>query len=72
MLFLAELLASFTRVTSGPFRVRAGGRPRIRQFSELGPAALAALADAVSEADRPGVYRRLGDVASAVSLRTRP
>ena len=62
-LFLAELLASFTRVASGQYRDRAGGRPRTRRFSELDPAALAALAAAASEADRPGMYRRLGDVA---------
>jgi hypothetical protein len=62
-LFLAELLASFTRVASGRYRVRAGGRTRTRRFSELDPVRLAGLLEAVPRAERPGVYRRLGDVA---------
>jgi len=61
-LFLAELLASFTRVASGRYLVRAGGRTRTRRFSELDPVRLAGLLDAVPPAERPGVYRRLGDV----------
>jgi hypothetical protein len=61
-LFLAELLASFTRVASGRYRVAAGGRTRTRRFSELDPVRLAGLLDAVPEAERPGIYRRLGDV----------
>ena len=60
-LFLAELLASFTRVASGRYRVRVGGRVRTRRFSELDPVRLAGLLDAVPQAERPGVYRRLGD-----------
>jgi len=61
-LFLAELLASFTRVASGRYRARAGGRMRTRRFSELDPVRLAGLLEAVPQAERPGVYRRLGDV----------
>jgi len=61
-LFLAELLASFTQVASGRYQVRAGGRTRTRRFSELDPVRLAGLLDAVPPAERPGVYRRLGDV----------
>jgi hypothetical protein len=61
-LFLAELLASFTRVASGRYRVAAGGRTRTRRFSELDPVRLAGLLDAVPDAERPGIYRRLGDV----------
>jgi hypothetical protein len=61
-LFLAELLASFTRVASGRYRVRSGGRSRTRRFSELDPVRLAGMLEAVPEASRPGVYRRLGDV----------
>jgi hypothetical protein len=61
-LFLTELLASFTRVASGRYRVRVGGRVRTRRFSELDPVRLAGLLDAVPQAERPGVYRRLGDV----------
>src|SRR5215467_8180963 len=60
--FLAELLASFTRVASGRYRSRAGGRMRTRRFSELDPVRLAGLLEAVPPAERPGVYRRLGDV----------
>jgi hypothetical protein len=61
-LFLAELLASFTRVTSGRYRVRSGGRARTRRFSELDPVRLAGLLEAAPEEYRPGLYRRLGDV----------
>jgi len=62
-LFLAELLASFTKITSGRYQVRSHGQVRTRRFSELDPVRLAGLLDAVPEADRPGIYRRLGDVA---------
>ena len=61
-LFLTELLASFTRVTSGRYWVRSGGRVRARRYSELDPVRLAGLLDAVPDESRPGVYRRLGDV----------
>jgi hypothetical protein len=61
-LFLAELLASFTKVASGRYRVQSGGRMRTRRYSELDPVRLAGLLDAVPSAERPGVYRRLGDV----------
>ena len=60
--FLAELLASFTRVASGRYRSQVGGRTRTRRFSELDPVRLAGLLEAVPQAERPGVYRRLGDV----------
>src|SRR5260221_6245922 len=62
-LFLAELLASFTRAAGGQYRAVVRGRPRTRRFSELDLARTAAQLDTVPEADRPGVYRRLGDVA---------
>ena len=72
-LFLAELLGSFTRNTAAPYRAAAGGRPGAarqargargaRRFSELDLAGMAGLLDAVPEAERAGVYRRLGDVA---------
>jgi hypothetical protein len=62
-LFLAELLASFTRLASGRYRVQVAGRTRVRRFSELDPVRMAGLLDAVPQAERPGVYRRLGDVA---------
>ena len=66
-LFLAELLASFTRVASGRYRVGGGGRTRTRRFSELDPVRLAGLLDGVPDAERPGVYRRLGDVSLFVA-----
>jgi hypothetical protein len=62
-LFLIELLASFTRVASGRYRVQTRSGPRWRRFSELDPVRLVGLLDAVSDAERPGIYRRLGDVA---------
>jgi hypothetical protein len=60
-LFLAELLASFTRVASGRYRVPSG-RTRTRRFSELDPVRLAGLLDVAPQESRPGIYRRLGDV----------
>jgi hypothetical protein len=74
-LFLAELLASFTRVASGRYRAPSrwggqhgpgsggpGGRSRTRRFSELDPVKLAGLIEVSPEESRPGIYRRLGDV----------
>jgi hypothetical protein len=66
-LFLTELLASFTRVASGRYRVSSGGRSRTRRFSELDPVRLAGLLDAVPDESRPGIYRRLGDVSLFLS-----
>lgn len=62
-LFLIELLASFTRIASGRYRVQTRRGLRWRRFNELDPVRLAGLLDAVSDAERPGIYRRLGDVA---------
>jgi hypothetical protein len=62
-LFLAEFLASFTRIASGQYRDRTGRRPRARLLSELDPVRLAALLDEAGETERAGVFRRLGDVA---------
>jgi hypothetical protein len=85
-LFLAELLASFTRVrgglAGGQYTAAAGqsggpgasptGRPgvpagargrRQRGVSELDLPRMASQLDEAPEADRPGMYRRLGDVA---------
>jgi hypothetical protein len=71
-LFLAELLGSFTRNTAAPYQAAAGTGPgtrpprgarRPRRFSELDLTRMAGLLDAVPEAERAGVYRRLGDVA---------
>ncbi len=61
--FLVEHLTSYTRVMSGPVWVRRGSRWRRQRFSELDAARLAATLDALPESDRPGIYRRLGDLA---------
>ncbi|WP_326920458.1 hypothetical protein [Actinophytocola sp.] len=61
-LFLIELLASFTRIASGRYPVRTRHGWRWRRFNELDPVRLAGLLEAVGEAERPGIYRRLGDV----------
>jgi hypothetical protein len=62
-LFLAELLASFSHVASGSVLVATRRGWRRQRFSELDPVRMAALLDVVNEAERPGVLRRLGDVA---------
>ncbi|MBO0732680.1 MAG: hypothetical protein J2P57_25705 [Acidimicrobiaceae bacterium] len=62
-LFLAELLASYTHVASGSVVVATHRGLRRRRFSELDPVRLAGLLEVVSDAERPGVLRRLGDLA---------
>ncbi len=62
-LFLAELLASYTHVTSGSVLVQTRRGWRRHRFSELDPLRLASLLEVVPEAERVGVYRRLGDLA---------
>jgi hypothetical protein len=62
-LFLAELLTSFVRVASGRFWIRTARGWRAQRYSELDPVRLAQLAEQAPPAERPGVYRRLGDVA---------
>ncbi|MGO9878787.1 MAG: hypothetical protein ACLPSM_05465 [Acidimicrobiales bacterium] len=61
--FLVELLASYTRVASGVTWTRTSRGWRRRRFSELDPVRLAELLDVVESNERPGVYRRLGDLA---------
>ena len=61
--FLAELLASYARVASGSVLVATSRGLRRRRFSELDPVQLAGLLEVVGEAERPGVLRRLGDLA---------
>src|ERR1700737_1768869 len=61
-LFLAQLLASYTRVASGSTLVKTSRGWRRRRFSELDPIRLIELAEMVSESERPAVYRRLGDL----------
>jgi hypothetical protein len=62
-LFLAELLASFVRVTSGRFWTRTPRGWRAQRYSELDPVRMAQLAEQTLPPDRPGAYRRLGDLA---------
>ena len=66
-LFLVELLGSYTKVVSGPRWVKQGSRWRKRRFSEMDPVQLAGLLDGVADAERTGVYRRLGDLALFVT-----
>ena len=61
-LFLAELLASYTNVASGSALVKTNRGWRRRRFSELDPLRLIELTELVPEADRPSVFRRLGDL----------
>ncbi len=62
-LFLTELLASYTHVRSGSVVQFTRRGIRRQRFSELDPARLASLLDVVSDEERPGVLRRLGDLA---------
>jgi hypothetical protein len=62
-LFLAELLASFTRNAGGRYRVHTDRGWRWRRFNELDPLRLARLLQSAAAEERPGVYRRLGDSA---------
>jgi len=62
-LFLAELLASYVHLASGTVWVQTPRGWQRRRYSELDPVRLAALLEVVDEAERPGVWRRLGDLA---------
>ena len=62
-LFLAELLGSYVHVASGSIWVQTPRGWRRRRYSELDPVRLATLLEVVDEAERPGVWRRLGDLA---------
>jgi hypothetical protein len=62
-LFLAELLASYTHVASGSVMVSTRRGWRRQRFSELVRVRLAALLEVVADAERPGILRRLGDLA---------
>lgn len=61
--FFVELLASYTHVVSGSTWVATRRGWRRRRFSELDPVQLAGLLDSVPAVERPGVFRRLGDLA---------
>jgi len=61
--FFVELLGSYTHVVSGSTWTATRRGWRRRRFSELDPLQLAGLLEAVPAAERPGVLRRLGDLA---------
>jgi hypothetical protein len=65
--FLAELLSSYTHVASGSVMVQTRRGWRRRRFSELDPLRLIELAELLPEAERPSVYRRLGDLSLFLS-----
>jgi hypothetical protein len=60
--FLIELLASFVKVASGSFWVRTRKGYRRRRYSEMDPVQLAEVVEMLPPGERPGGYRRLGDV----------
>jgi hypothetical protein len=60
-LFLADLLASFARISGGV--VLAPDGQHRRRWNDADPHRLAVLLDAVPPAERPPVWRRLGDLA---------
>ncbi len=63
-IFLAELLASFTHVTSGVIVSGSRGGPLTRRrFSELDLSSLVELADSATEETRAHVVKRIGDLA---------
>ncbi|HZS94330.1 MAG TPA: hypothetical protein VFA78_06015 [Chloroflexota bacterium] len=62
-LFLAEVLASYTRVFSGTAWIRTRRGWRRNRFSDLDPLRLLQLVETVPEPDRPAIYRRVGDLA---------
>ncbi|HUB42245.1 MAG TPA: hypothetical protein VMA72_25620 [Streptosporangiaceae bacterium] len=62
-LFLAELLASFARSSSGVIVTRTPHGMRRRRWNDLDLGRLAMLLDSLPEPDRPPVWRRLGDLA---------
>lgn len=62
-LFLAEVLASYTKVASGSFWVQTPRGWQRRRYSELDLMRLVEMLDIVPESQRVGVLRRLGDLA---------
>ena len=61
-LYLSQLLSSFTRVAGWTQWTHTNRGWRRNHFSELDPVQLAQFATMVSDAERPGVWRRLGDL----------
>jgi hypothetical protein len=65
--FLAQLLASYTRVASGSIWERTARGWNRRRYSDLDPVRLAELAEVVVGDQRSAVLRRLGDLALFLS-----
>jgi hypothetical protein len=61
-LFLADVLASYTRVASGSVWVQTARGWRRQRFSELDPIRLIEMLEIVPEDERFAIYRRLGDL----------
>jgi hypothetical protein len=61
-LFLADLLASYTRVAGGSIWYHTPRGWRRRRFSELDPVRLAGLLEIVPEVRQPAILRRFGDL----------
>jgi hypothetical protein len=61
-LFLAELLASFARSSSGVIVTRTPHGLRRRRWNDLDLGRLVMLLDSLPEPERPPVWRRLGDL----------
>jgi len=61
-IFLAALLASYTRVASGTVWRETPRGWRRHRFSELDPVRLAGTLDVLPESRHPAVHRRLGDL----------
>ncbi|HZT97008.1 MAG TPA: hypothetical protein VFB34_09240 [Chloroflexota bacterium] len=66
-LFLAELLASYTRVVSGSFWVHTPRGWQRRRYSDLDLMRLVEMLNYVPDAERPVLLRRLGDLALFLS-----
>ena len=62
-LFLTELLASYTHVSSGAVNVRRHGVTYRQRFNELDLTSLAGWLDRADDDLRPGLLRRMGDLA---------
>jgi len=62
-LFLAELLASFARSSTGVVIMQTPHGPHRRRWNDLDLSRLAMLLGALPEPERPPVWRRLGDLA---------
>lgn len=61
-LYLSQLLTSFTRVAGWTRWTHTNRGWQRNHFSELDPVQLATFATMVPDAERPGVWRRLGDL----------